>query len=33
VFFWDKAKGFQNEEMATAVEDRRHGKVVHFAKA
>lgn len=31
--FWDKAKEFLEEDIQTAVDDRRHSTVVHIAKA
>lgn len=31
--FWDEAKKYIEEEIGTAVDDRRHGQVVHIAKA
>ena len=30
---WDKSRSYLNEEMGTAVDDRRHGEIVHLAKA
>ena len=31
--FWAKAKEFLEEDIGTAVDDRRHSEVVHLAKA
>ena len=31
--FWNKAKKFLEEDIGTAVDDRRHSGVVHVAKA
>ena len=31
--FWEKAKQFLEEDVGTAVDDRRHSQVVHLAKA
>ena len=31
--FWEKAKAFLEEDVGTAVDDRRHSDVVHLAKA
>ena len=31
--FWDKTKEFLEEDIGTAVDDRRHSQVVHLAKA
>lgn len=31
--FWAKAKEFLEEDIETAVHDRRHSQVVHLAKA
>ena len=31
--FWEKARTYLNEEMGTAVDDRRHGEIVHLTKA
>ena len=32
-FFWAKAKEFLEEDIGTAVDDRRHSQVLHLAKA
>ena len=31
--FWEEAKAFLEEDVGTAVDDRRHSDVVHLAKA
>ena len=31
--FWDGAERFLNEDIATAVDDRRHGSITHLSRA
>ena len=31
--FWDEAERFLNEDIATAVDDRRHGSITHLSRA
>lgn len=31
--FWNEAEKFLNEDIGTAVDDRRHGQIAHLAKA
>ena len=32
IMFWAKAKEFLEEDVGTAIDDRRHSEVVHLAK-